>query len=59
VSLEERVGDEPLKILAYEVFGTLRTDLVITRDDALRLLSRPENVRLITEGRVVIVCDVP
>ena len=51
----ERVGHNPLQILASAVFGTDPTDLMIPRQDALRLLAREENRRLLAEGRVVIV----
>ena len=56
-SLEERTGDNPLRIAASAVFGTARTDLVISREEALRILSLPENRALLREGRVVIVID--
>jgi hypothetical protein len=52
---EERVGDDPMRIMAKAVFGTNRTDLVISRADALGILSEKANRALIAEGRVVIV----
>ena len=53
----ERVGESPLKLVAAAVFGTGRTDLVISRDDALKILGRPENRALVAEGRVLFVLD--
>jgi hypothetical protein len=55
--LESRIGDDPLRIMAYQIFGTNRTDIVISTEDALRILGLPENRKLIQEGRVVIVFD--
>lgn len=54
-----RVGNDPLKIAALEVFGDLRTDLVISREDARRLLSLPANRELLAAGRVFIALDTP
>ncbi len=56
-ALEERTGDNPLRIAASAVFGTSRTDLVISREEALRILTLPENRALLREGRVVVVID--
>lgn len=56
-SLEERTGDNPLRIAASGVFGTSRTDLVISREDALKILTIPANRTLLQEGRVVVVID--
>ncbi len=55
----DRVGDDPLRIMATEVFGLLRTDLVIPDEDAKRILALPENQRLLREGKVLIVLDTP
>ncbi len=56
-ALEERTGDNPLRIAAMGVFGTARTDLIISREEALRILALPENRALLKEGRVVVVVD--
>jgi hypothetical protein len=55
--LEERTGDNPLRIAASGVFGTTRTDIVISREEALRILALPENRALLREGRIVIVIE--
>jgi hypothetical protein len=50
-----RVGDSPLRITARAVFGSGRTDLVVSREDALRILSRPENRELVRLGRILVI----
>lgn len=52
-----RVGTDPLYIRASEVFGINRTDPVIKRKDALKILSVPENIELLKKGKVVILLD--
>lgn len=52
---EERVGKQPLRVLATGLFGARPTDPIIDRDDALKILSSEENRALLTQGRVVIV----
>ncbi len=54
---EWRIGKDPLYIKATEVFGINRTDPVIKRNDALKILTVPENVKLLNEGKVVILLD--
>ncbi len=53
--MEDRVGAEPLRILASGVFGSRRTDLIISREDALSILANEKNRQLLAEGKVVIV----
>ncbi len=53
--LRALVGDHPARILARGFFGVRPTDPIIDRNDALELISREENRRLLREGRVVIV----
>ena len=55
--IELRAGDDPLRIIAYQIFGTLRTDIIITKTDALKILGEPANRDLIRTGRVVFVLD--
>ncbi len=54
---EETVGYNALYIRATEVYGRNRTDPVIKRSDALKILTVPENVQLLNEGRIVILLD--
>lgn len=52
-----RVGLDPMRVRARKVYGSLRTDPIISRADALRILSVPENLELLRQGRVVILLD--
>lgn len=54
---ENIVGPDPLYIRADEVYGRNRTDPVINNKDALKILTVPENVKLLEEGKVVILLD--
>lgn len=51
------IGVKPLRIIARGIFGQNRTDPIISVQDSAKLLSREENLRLLQEGRVVILCD--
>jgi len=51
------VGDRPLRIFATSVFGTVPTDPVIDKNDALLILSAENNRRLLREGKVVFVIN--
>ncbi len=52
-----RAGSLPLRLAARAVFGTKPTDVVISTEGARQLLALPENIALLKQGRVVIVCD--
>lgn len=54
---QSRIGADPLRIKARKVYGHLRTDPVISREDALRILSVPENLKLLQSGKVVVLLD--
>lgn len=51
---EERIGDDPLLVRAIGLFGSRRTDLLISEEDAARILADPANRRLLAEGRVLV-----
>jgi hypothetical protein len=55
VAAGARVGSDPMRVMALELFGDSRTDYLISKDDALRILSSPGNRELLREGRVVVV----
>jgi hypothetical protein len=55
VAAGERVGMDPLRVMAVQLFGDRRTDYVISRDDALRILSSAANRELLRQGKVVVV----
>lgn len=56
-SYSDIIGVEPLRIIARGIFGQNRTDPIISVQDSAKLLSREENLRLLQEGRVVILCN--
>ncbi|MBQ0051415.1 MAG: OmpA family protein [Treponema sp.] len=56
-SYQDRIGLDPMRIKARKVYGELRTDPVISREDALKILTVPENLRLLQEGKIVILLD--
>ena len=49
------LGANPLRIIARGIFGANPTDLVIDREDSLKILSSDNNRRLLREGRVAFV----
>lgn len=55
----ERIGRSPLRILAQGIFGVNSTDLIIPVEAANRILYNPNNRRLLEEGRILIICDLP
>jgi hypothetical protein len=57
VDAGRRVGGDPMRVAALELFGDDRTDFVISRDDALRIMSSPGNRELLRRGKVVVVLD--
>jgi hypothetical protein len=57
VEARERVGGDPMRVMAVELFGDDRCDYVISREDALRILSSPVGRELLRLGRVVVVLD--
>jgi len=56
-AIAERAGGDPLRIIASQVFGSRRTDVVISAEDARKILASAANVELVRQGRVVIVLD--
>ncbi len=53
----QRVGADPLRISAKQIFGHNRTDLVISDDDALRIFSVPQNAELLKNGKIVLLLN--
>lgn len=54
---QDRIGLDPMRIKARKVYGEIRTDPVISREDALKILTVPENLELLRQGKVVILLD--
>lgn len=53
--VSRRIGDNPLRIIAYGCFGRYPTDVVISNEDAREVLSTANNRNLIAEGRIAII----
>ncbi len=51
----DRIGINPLRILARGVFGRNDTDLLIPAESARRLLANDNNRRLLREGRILVI----
>ncbi len=56
-ALRDRLGSTPLRILAVAAFGSYPVDVVITEQDARRIMASENNRSLVRDGRVVIVVD--
>ncbi|MGP1458401.1 MAG: OmpA family protein [Treponema sp.] len=54
---EDVTGTDPLYIKAYKVYGRNRTDPILRRRDALKILTVPENLALLKQGKVTILLD--
>ena len=54
---QNRIGVAPLHIKARKVYGENRTDPVISRNDALKILTVPENLELLKQGKIVVLLD--
>ncbi|MCX7786168.1 MAG: hypothetical protein N2442_00555 [Spirochaetes bacterium] len=53
----ERIGYNPLRLFAIGLFGKYPTDILLSREDGYKILSRPHNRRLLKEGRILIITD--
>jgi hypothetical protein len=53
----ERIGPNPLRTVAAGLFGSYPTDILIPSDAARKLLVLEENRRVLTEGRILVICD--
>ena len=51
VEAGERVGSDPMRVMAIGLFGDRRTDYIISREDALRILSSAANRELLRRGK--------
>jgi len=52
-----RAGALPLRLAARGVFGEKATDLILPMQGVRQLLTLPENIALLQEGRIVVVYD--
>lgn len=53
----QRIGRFPLHIMARGIYGINDTDLIISTDDANKLLALEENRNLLVQGRILIIVD--
>jgi len=51
----ERIGETPLELKARSIFGINNTDLLISTRDAVKILSRQNNLELIKQGKILII----
>jgi hypothetical protein len=51
------VGDRPLRIFARGIFGISPTDPIISREDAMLIISSADNRNLLRSGRLAIILD--
>ena len=54
----ERIGYNPLRLFAIGLFGKYPTDILLSREDGYKILSRPHNRQLLKEGRILIITDI-
>lgn len=52
-----RAGLDPLRIAARAVFGKNPADIVIPTEAARQILTVPENIELLRQGKIVVVCE--
>ncbi len=57
VTRMKRIGVNPYRVVALRADGENRTDIVIPKSEAQKLHSSSTNIRLLREGRVVIIID--
>ncbi len=57
LAFRERIGADPLRVMARGVYGRLATDLILPEEAVRALLAREENRALLRQGRILIVID--
>lgn len=50
-----RIGHKPLMTMASAIYGKNRTDIIIPQEDAHKILSNPGNIKLLKEGRIIVI----
>lgn len=51
----ERVGNNPMRIMAEQIFGVHPSDIIISARDADRLLASSHNREILRQGRIVVI----
>lgn len=54
-SWRQRAGTQPLRIMARRLFGIIPSDIIISPEDADRILASEHNRNLLREGRIVVI----
>ena len=52
-----RIGDVPLVTIARGIFGQNRTDLIIPSVVADRIRAIPENLEILKQARIIVICE--
>ena len=55
--LKDRIGDNPAVVKAVKAAGPSKTDVVISAEDALSVKSAAQNLKFLSEARVVFIVD--
>jgi hypothetical protein len=55
--MKDRVGDNPAFVKAVSASGAAKTDVVLSGEDALSIKSAAQNLKFLSEARVVFVVD--
>jgi hypothetical protein len=55
--LKDRIGDNPAVVKAVRAFGPSKTDVVLGPDDVLSVKSAAQNLKFLSEARVVFIVD--
>jgi hypothetical protein len=55
--LKDRIGDNPAVIKAVKASGPSKTDVVLSPEDALSIKSAAQNLKFLSEARVVFIVD--
>ena len=58
-SQRDRIGYDPLRVVAHAVYGRIPGDLVLSRADSLRVRASAGLRRALSEGRVLIILSPP
>lgn len=56
-ALKDRIGDNPAVFKAVKATGPSKTDLVVSAEDALAIKSAAQNLKFLSEARVVFIVD--
>ena len=55
--MKDRIGDNPAVVKAVKADGAAKTDAVLSPEDVLSIKSAAQNLKFLSEARVVFVVD--